>query len=129
MNAWLDNARRLLGRLFEPRPIDVVTLYGERFEVRHGTASRFEVAWDRVAEISAFKLDCGVHDLVCLGFVLARLPDRMYVVDEQAVGFDALVEEVRRRYPSIDPDWFGKVAQPPFATNETLLWRREESTA
>ena len=129
MNAWLDSARRLLGRVFEPRSSDVVTLHDDRFEVRHGERSRFEVAWDRVERVVAFKLDCYVHDLVCLGFVLTNLPDRMYVVDEEAVGYTELMAELARRYPSIDPDWYHKVAQPPFARNEKVLWERSPQEA
>jgi hypothetical protein len=130
LNAWLDNARRLLGRMFEPSPPDdLITLLGDRFEVRNGDASRFEVTWNRVERIVAFKLDCFGVDLICLGFVLTNLPDRMYVIDEEAVGYDALVEEMQRRCPGFAHDWWLKVAQPPFARSETLVWRRPESDA
>jgi hypothetical protein len=107
----------------------VITLLGDRFEVRNDGTSRFEVPWDRVERVVAFKADCFGVDLICLGFVLTNQPDRMYVVDEEAIGYDALVDAMQLRCPPADPDWWVKVAQPPLARSETVLWRREESTA
>ena len=81
------------------------------------------VLWSGVFEVFAFKQDLFSVDQICLGF---RVDDagRFVWVGEDDGGFRAFRAEVEMRFPSIDADWFGKVAQPPFQENRSTLWHR-----
>ena len=77
--------------------------------------------WSDVEEIQAYKVDCFVHDLICLAF---RAEDHWYECSEEDHGFSELCEELGRRYPEIHEDWYGQVVQPPFASNQRVLWKK-----
>ena len=38
------------------------------------------------------------------------------------LGFNEVVNEIRRRFPDHDPDWWSKVAFPAFQTCWTVIW-------
>ena len=105
---------------FLRRPKEEIRATSEGFEVRRGERELFRVRWDEVREIVTFKRDLITTDCVCLGF---RTSDQevYFEVNEEIAGFVLLTDEMIRRFPSIDPDWFGSVTQPPFATNWTRL--------
>src|SRR5262245_35736834 len=77
--------------------------------------------WDDVAEIQTFKLDCLTYDDIRLPF---RFAVCWHEFSEDCHGFMEMAETMRQRFPSIAADWYFKVMQPPFATNQRELWKR-----
>ena len=90
----------------------------------NGVQSKTELKWNEVNRVVAYKRDCYAHDLICMGFT--TLDDGFIEVNEQDDGWDALIEAVPRLLPGITSkeEWWGKITQPPFATNLTTLFSR-----
>jgi hypothetical protein len=80
------------------------------------------IRWDDVREVFALKHDLFSIDEICLGFTFDEA-GRYILAGEDDGGFAAFRSEVEKRF-SIDPAWFGKIVQPPFAENRTTLWKR-----
>lgn len=80
-----------------------------------------QISWSDVKEIIAFKRDLFAYDLICLGF-RTKDDDTFWEVDEQCIGYNELLAELEKQFPSIRTDWFAQVAHPAFALNRTTLW-------
>ncbi len=80
------------------------------------------VRWTDVREVFAMKRDLFAIDEICLGFTLDEAGGYVRTGEDDG-GFLAFRTEVERRF-KIDPTWFGRIVQPPFAENRTTLWRR-----
>jgi len=83
-------------------------------------------AWADVRAVAVFKHDLLTVDLICMQFELA---DRVVVTDEGMAGFDLLTRSLSMRFPGIDPQWWHRVAYPPFATNYEEIWRQGQSAS
>jgi hypothetical protein len=78
------------------------------------------VPWSNVAEIVAFKVDCGIYDTICLG-VRPNGSDDFIILEEDSLGYKEFVAELERRF-NLLPNWWSRVAFPAFAENWTRIW-------
>ena len=83
------------------------------------------LGWDDVTEIRAFKRSLWIVDDVRLA---SETQVGWYEFSEEEQGFGGLGEKMREIFPKIPAEWFAEVLQPPFATNEKTLYRRQEPT-
>jgi hypothetical protein len=101
-----------------------ITLTPDGLDVsRHGETVA-ALRWDDVDEIVAYKLDLLTTDLINLEFHRRSDGEWCLRVDEEMHGFDRLMEEMERRFASLQPDWYRRVMLPPFETCQTIVWRR-----
>jgi hypothetical protein len=119
----------LLQRLKPPRRTrdrGRIELTADRFAVWRDDDGCYQLRWDEIDRVAAWKADLFCYDLICLGF--HRVGDdaeTVHLVDEEMSGYHALVKELERRHgAAMEPEWWSKVALPPFATNYTVLWPR-----
>jgi len=84
--------------------------------------------WQEITTIIAFKKDCFSCDLICLA-----IADNLTVVEinEEDAGWDAFIQAAQKNLPGLVPAdiWRTKVAQPPFATNSTTIYRKDQSSS
>ena len=78
-----------------------------------------DVAWGRVIEIRAYKLDLYTYDEIRFSFLLDS--GCSMEISEEQPGFTAFVAAMTARFPSTS-DWHSRVSQPAFARNETVLF-------
>ena len=81
----------------------------------------FRCDWVSVREIFAYKIDLFSVDEICVGF---RFDDAgtYWWVGESYTGYQALLDELPRRFQGIKTDWIREVAFPAFIENRTTLW-------
>ena len=79
--------------------------------------------WNEVKTVLAYKRDLYATDLICLGFTS---PAGTIEVDEEMHGWTQLVERLPSFLPGTPPmpDWWERVAKPPFAACVTKLFER-----
>lgn len=108
-----------------PRPVIRFDDAGMTLIVWHGDnlETKTELIWNEVNGVVAYKRDCFATDLICMGFTTA---DGAVELNEGMDGWEALVDAVPSLLPGATSreEWWGKVAQPPFATNPTKLFSR-----
>ncbi|MGA3077877.1 MAG: hypothetical protein ABSG56_29895 [Bryobacteraceae bacterium] len=79
--------------------------------------------WQEITVVLACKRDCFAFDLICL--VIA---DAMTAVEinEQDDGWDAFIAAASKNLANSVPrdTWWAAVAQPPFAANQTIVYRK-----
>ena len=80
-----------------------------------------QVAWTSILEIFAYKEDRFTFDDICLGFRFDA-DGTYWMISEDYIGYQELLDELKRRYDGIRTDWFSEVAFPAFAANRTTLW-------
>jgi hypothetical protein len=119
ITSLIDRWKRLHG----PRLVRVLAgRAGVSVVLDDGTVSP-EFPWADVVEIRTFKRDLGVVDDIRLAI---QAGDFWYDFSEDLPGFRQLSDEMRAAFPEIPRDWYMDVMQPPFATNERVLFRRAE---
>ncbi len=120
MNLFAKFVRRLSGKTLSRE----VRFDSGGFSVVPYDKPAIRILWGSIQEVFAFKQDLFAVDQICLGF---RVDDTEgYVwVGEDDNGFKAFRTEIEMRFPSIDSQWFVKVAQPAFQENRTTLWQRK----
>jgi hypothetical protein len=82
------------------------------------------IRWDQVLAIRAYKLDLITTDCVCLAFQIAE--DTWWEINEEDEGFDAVREQMGKRFPGIPAMWFMDLACPAFIANPTVLYPQYE---
>lgn len=82
------------------------------------------VEWSEVERIFTYKVDCYAYDTILLAFERGGREDALHL-REEVEGFQDLMSAMGKAFPSIDPEWYLNVMQPPFAENLTLLFERE----
>lgn len=80
------------------------------------------VGWSDIRAIRTYKIDVFAYDVICLSFQVAA--DHWVEIGESFIGAGELFEQVSRRFPLVDADWYQHVMFPAFAPNDALLWRR-----
>jgi hypothetical protein len=80
------------------------------------------VRWSTVVRIRAYKIDRFAVDCVCLLFEFDS--DPALEMTEESNGFLAFMGVMLDEFPTMPPDWYDAVLQPPFERNETLLFER-----
>jgi len=80
--------------------------------------------WDDVVLLTAFKRDLYVVDRICLEIELKD--GESIEVDEEMKSWDSLVQKLPEYLPGCKRfgEWFGVVAFPAFALNETRIFER-----
>ena len=101
-------------------------LYGVSLVERRGEkAVEEKVAWDDIAFVFAYKLDCLTFDKICLALADASRNVRMQVTEDDA-GYPMLIEQLPTYLSGClaPADWFMRVTFPAFETQWTELYRR-----
>jgi hypothetical protein len=80
------------------------------------------IRWSAVSRIKTYKIEFFSIDCICLLFELDGEPP--LEVTEESNGFSGFMDELIERFPTIPPDWYGTVMQPPFERNEAVLYAR-----
>lgn len=117
MTAFLTKLRAF----FAPKDLKRVVRFDDEGFTVFGDREPAHATWARVREVFAYKDDRFTYDDICIGF---RFDDAgaYWWVAEDYVGYEALVEELKRRFPGIRDDWFSQVAFPAFVQNRTTIW-------
>jgi hypothetical protein len=86
------------------------------------------VAWADIIRVIAFKRDWLTIDCICLAIVSED--GTTTEVNEDMTGWEAFTEELPKHLPGTvtKANWFGQVAFPAFATNETQIFARAGSS-
>lgn len=108
-----------VGADFEVRFTDhAISLY------RRGTEKLlWQIEWQAIEEIIAWKWDLFAVDRICIGFAWAR-SDVLKMVDEEMIGWDRLQAAIEKRFGVRQSDWWRDVAFPAFAENRRVIWKR-----
>jgi hypothetical protein len=108
-----------------PRPVIQFDESGLTLTARHadGSETKTELRWSEVNGVVAYKRDCFALDLICMGFTTG---DGAVELNEGMDGWEALIDAVPSLLPgsTSKQEWWGKVAQPPFAPNPTVSFSR-----
>jgi len=93
---------------------------------RDGSVSSFNVTWDEVTSIVAYKRDCFVVDLLCVGI---ETKDLWVETNEEMDSWKSMIDALPNYLPGMPKasEWWERVVQPPFAANWTPLWNRKYS--
>ena len=83
----------------------------------------WHIGWDEITKIAVWKDDVFAYDIISMGFAWAGT-DGYKGVDEEMKGWDALVQEIERRFGVAQSSWWSNVAFPAFATNHQVIWRK-----
>ena len=80
--------------------------------------------WNEVHRITALKRDLFSVDQICL--FISRTGETGIELDEDMKGWSEFTESLPKFLPTCKllEDWIWKVAQPPFATNQTDIYNR-----
>jgi len=101
-------------------PLEEIRFTPDGFKVLRDGKLDFQIEWSELTGIAAFKRDLFTVDEICLAF---RTRDLDYLcVSEEAAGYKHLEAEIQRRFPDHDPQWWQKVAFPPFEYRWTVVW-------
>jgi len=110
-----------LTRLFHrspPPPLDPPVSFDENGFWRPGP-NAFTVGWADVRRITGYKIDMFTWDEIRMNFDVAT--GMTVVVTEESPGFTEFMEEVERRFSSVN-GWHSKISQPAFAPCTTVLY-------
>jgi hypothetical protein len=133
MRDGIARVARIFDGLLQPR-IEVLRATIEMDEdcvrrtayLSDGSINSAAMKWTGISRIVAFKRDLLIADLLCVG-----LTDRqgVMIVDEEMEGFEEMIQAFPSRLqgaPS-EGEWWLRVVKPAFATNFTVIFRREQS--
>jgi len=95
---------------------------GEDVAVMRGTRRLGSARWDDVVRVRAHKRDDLTTDTICLDVELRD--GTRWSLDEEASGWKRFLDVAERALPGMLPftTWFPRVAQPPFAVRELLIF-------
>lgn len=83
--------------------------------------SPWRASWSDVKLITAYKIDRLTVDEIRVDFALRDGITR--VITEECPGFDELMRELARRFPTVS-GWRDRVVQPAFAPSVSVLYER-----
>jgi hypothetical protein len=108
------------------RAVIVIDEHGLTRNTLFSDGSSYSAAtkWSEISRIVAFKEDFAAFDLLCMGLT-GR--EGTMVIDEEMEGFDAMIQALPLHLPGAPEvdQWWAAVIHPAFATNFTVLYRRE----
>lgn len=99
------------------KPIPQIRTAKEGFSV-----GEISIEWTSIRSIKAYKRDLITSDLVCLQIEFGSEPHYLDISEEWC-GFTNLSESLVQRF-AFPADWQEVVIQPPFASNETILFTK-----
>jgi hypothetical protein len=100
----------------------ILTPDGLAFTAGPAQVIRWQLRWQDVVEIVAWKEDLLTIDLLCLGFRVRGDADYLQC-NEQQSGWSELCAELKCRF-QLRADWWSAVVFPPFQKNWNVLWGR-----
>jgi len=80
------------------------------------------VRWSAVTRVTTYKIDLVTIDCICLRFDLDDDPP--LELTEESNGFNVFMDVLVEQFPTMPPDWYATVMQPPFERNEAVLFDR-----
>ena len=83
--------------------------------------------WDDIIEITAFKRDLFIVDLI--SFAIGLSDGSWLKVDEEMPGFKEFEEKLKLMLPGFDQEWWSRVAFPAFEPRATVIFKRRASGA
>lgn len=90
--------------------------------VREPNHVLWELNWDDVLEIAAWKDDLWSYDEICMGFRISE-GDSYFWCDEEDQGWVNLMRTCEQRF-GFEDGWWSKVAIPAFERKWTVFWKR-----
>ncbi len=84
-----------------------------------------QVLYENIISIDVYKRDLMTTDLICLSFNFIEGKEELSLeIHEHMKGYKETIEKLPKYFPTIDQEWFTKVAFPAFETNLTRIWAR-----
>jgi hypothetical protein len=83
-----------------------------------------KVNWSDILHIDAYKINRGTYEELCLEIFWLY---NKWTISEETPGWYQFLNKIKEAFPSIPANWDGTIAQPPFATNHTVLYQRKDS--
>jgi hypothetical protein len=80
------------------------------------------IRWSVVRRIRTYKIELFSVDCICLWFDLDG--EQPLEMTEESNGFNGFIDALLEAFPTIPPDWYGTVMQPPFERNEAVLFEK-----
>lgn len=80
-----------------------------------------------MTRIATYKLDLFAVDTIVIAFETRERPGFALEVWEECLGFRALFATLHSEF-DVDPEWYGTVMLPAFATNYRVLFERPASS-
>ncbi|RZS91862.1 DUF2199 domain-containing protein [Aquimarina brevivitae] len=100
--------------------IETVDLTENGFLINYnGEISQFE--WNEIDKLTGFKFDRLTIDEICLNI---EAENKIAIATEDFIGWRKFMTELLNKFPEIDKNWEGIIAQSPFKRNETVLFSR-----
>ena len=93
--------------------------YGPPYYSTHVAPGKYN--WDGVEMIVAYKVDLLTTDEICLDIFYGNL---QITFTEETPGWYLFIKKLGSVFPSIPSCWDAVIAQPAFAENRTVLYRR-----
>ncbi len=81
----------------------------------------FIARWADIWRIVGCKIDLLTADEIRVNFELCT--NVTVIITEESPGFDVFMNEVERRFPSVE-GWFARIAQPPLAPANAILYQQ-----
>jgi hypothetical protein len=75
---------------------------------------------EAIETVTFYKRDEITTDLICCD---VEIGGKVWFFHEEAQGWDLLIQYLEK-LPGFRSDWYAAVAQPPFATNETVAYTK-----
>ena len=115
-------------RNMPPPPRAQIEVLSDCFTIRRTDNDADTISFDAIRELAVYKADLLTIDLICCQIRTGAIGGPvLFTVDEDMPGFDGLMRRFET-LPGFDRDWHGKVVQPPFATNWTVIFQVTNNT-
>ena len=82
-----------------------------------------KIKWAEIERIAGYKTDLMTTDEIRMDI---QWKGQTWTLTEETPGWYQLLKRLHDTFPSIPEDWEGAIIQPPFATNYTILYERED---
>lgn len=106
-------------RSFNPR----IILDGEELAVSFGGHEAWRLHWGDVVEVAIWREDLSGGGSLCVGLRIATMRPGEYLgVNDSAEGFEAVLEEVDRRFDSAFSMKWREAVFPPMATQWAVVY-------
>ena len=113
------NLKKLFRRKYRAPALPEINIDKKGFFFTIKSGEEIRVDWGSISEIRSWKNDLFAVDEVMFGYRVSTT--NVIEISEEQVGFDKVIEETERRFKSVQ-GWESKIIQPPFQTNETVLY-------
>ncbi len=81
------------------------------------------VRWADIERIVGYKADSLTADDICMDLFWK---DWRWTITEDTPGWYRFLAKLKEIFPTIPDNWDGQMMHPPFATNYTVLYERED---